>query len=389
MSSLFSPAHLGPLTLKNRTIRSAAFEGMCPGGEPSRDLLDYHWSVARGGIGMTTVAYAAVLQAGRTFSHQLWMRPEIVPGLRSLTEAVHREGAAASIQLGHAGYMSDQKLAGGRAYAPSAVFNLFGLAYPRAMTSDDIALHVAAFARSTALAREAGFDAVEVQAGHGYLISQFLTPLTNRRRDDYGGKLEQRARFLREVMRAVRAEAGPRMAVLVKMNVDDGFPGGNGIDEATEIARMLEREGADALVLSGGFVSKCPLYLMRGELPLEELLRTQPLVHRIGLRLFRRLVVKTYEFTPAFFLEPALAVRAAVQIPLVLVGGINSLAAMERALGAGLDFVAMARALIREPDFVKRLERGICTETRCHPCNKCMAFMYAGRAWCPEIDPAA
>jgi 2,4-dienoyl-CoA reductase-like NADH-dependent reductase (Old Yellow Enzyme family) len=359
---------------------------MCPGGAPSDDLISYHRSVARGGIGMTTVAYAAVLEAGRTFSHQLWMRPEIVPGLRSLTEAVHREGAAASIQLGHAGYMSDRKLAGGRAYAPSAVFNLFGLAYPRAMTRDDIARHVEAFARSTALAREAGFDAVEVQAGHGYLISQFLTPLTNRRRDDYGGKLEGRARFLRDVMRAVRAEAGARMAVVVKMNLDDGFPGGNGVDQASEIAKLLEHEGADALVLSGGFVSKCPLYLMRGELPLKELLETQPLVNRIGLRLFRRLVVKTYEFSPAFFLEPALRVRPAVELPLVLVGGINSLAAMERALGAGLDFVAMARALIREPDFVQRLERGHATESRCHPCNKCMAYMYAGRTWCPECE---
>jgi 2,4-dienoyl-CoA reductase-like NADH-dependent reductase (Old Yellow Enzyme family) len=386
VSSLFSPTRLGPLTLRNRTIRSAAFEGMCPGGSPSEELLSYHRSVAAGGIGMTTVAYAAVLEAGRTFTHQLWMRPEVVPGLRSLTEAVHREGAAACIQLGHAGYMSDKKLAGGRAHAPSAVFNLFGLAYPRAMTQGDIAAHVEAFARSTALAQEAGFDAVELQAGHGYLVSQFLTRLTNRRHDEFGGELAARARFLRDVMRAVRAEAGSRMAVLVKMNVDDGFPGGNGIDEARSIAKLLEDEGADALVLSGGFVSKCPFYMLRGELPLRELLRTQPLVNRIGLTLFRRLVVKTYEFRPAFFLEPALAIRPEVRVPLVLVGGINSLATMEQAVGAGIDFVAMARALIREPDFVNRLARGQATESRCHPCNKCVAYMYAGRAWCPETE---
>lgn len=184
----FTPTTIGPLRLRNRTIRAAAFEGMSPGSAPGPSLLAYHRSVAAGGVGMTTVAYAAVTRDGLTFDHQLWMRPEIVPGLRALTDAVHREGAAASIQIGHAGTMGDARVGGRRPFAPSRVFNLYGLTMPEAMSPGQIDEMAAAFGRATRLAHEAGFDAVEVQAGHGYLVSQFLSPLTNKRTDAWGGR---------------------------------------------------------------------------------------------------------------------------------------------------------------------------------------------------------
>jgi 2,4-dienoyl-CoA reductase-like NADH-dependent reductase (Old Yellow Enzyme family) len=379
----FTPTTIGPVRLRNRTIRSAAFEGMSPGGEPGPALVDYHGSVAAGGVGMTTVAYAAVTRDGLTFDHQLHMRPEIVAGLRRLTDAIHREGAAASIQLGHAGYMGDARVGGRRPLAPSRVFNLYGLTMPEAMSGPQIDELVQAFGRAVALCREAGFDAVEVQAGHGYLVSQFLSPYTNRRTDAYGGGLEGRARFLRLVMREVRRVAGQDLGVVVKTNLSDGFAGGMTHAEGIAVARILEEEGADALVLSGGFVSKCPFYMMRGDVPVGEILKRQPsVVNKVGLALFGRVLVQTYPFREAFFLEEALAVRAAVRLPLVLVGGLRSLATMEEVLGRGFDAVAMARPLIIDPGFVRRLERGEIDRSHCVPCNECVATMYTGAAVC-------
>ena len=222
-SFLFTPYKVGPLTLRNRTIRAAAFEGMCPGNMPSKALLRYHHAVAAGGIGMTTVAYAAVNRSALSFPHQLLLNKEAVPGLRELTDAVHREGAACSIQIGHCGNMTKRSVTGIRPMAPSARINLYGPTYPRAMRKDDIMDVVKAFGNAVHLARESGFDAVEVHAGHGYLISQFLSPYTNRRKDEFGGSLVNRARFMHMVMDEVKTAAGNDMVVLVKMNMLDGW----------------------------------------------------------------------------------------------------------------------------------------------------------------------
>jgi 2,4-dienoyl-CoA reductase-like NADH-dependent reductase (Old Yellow Enzyme family) len=383
VKKMFRPGRIGPVELRNRTIRAAAFEGMCPGGRPSPSLLGYHRSLAAGGIGMTTVAYVSVTRDGLAFPHQMWMREEIIQDLRTLTEALHREGAAASVQLGHCGNMADRRVTGRRARAPSGVFNLFGLSLPKAMTEAEIEGLADAFGASVRMAREAGFDAVEIQAGHGYLISQFLSPYTNRRKDRWGGSLENRARLLRAVMARARPAAGGRMAVVVKMNLRDGFKGGLEIDEAVQVAGMLEGAGADALVLSAGFVSKCPMYIMRGETPLREMIAgSDRLVQKVGLTLFGRVFVEDFPFKEAYFLEDAVKVREAVRLPLVLVGGLRSLEKIEEVLQAGFDFVAMARPLIRQPDFVDRLRRGESTVATCEPCNKCMASMYHGEAVC-------
>jgi 2,4-dienoyl-CoA reductase-like NADH-dependent reductase (Old Yellow Enzyme family) len=390
----FLPGRIGPLTLRNRTIRAAAFEGLSAGGHPSTELIELHRRLAAGGVGMTTVAYAAVSADGRSFAHQLLMSEEIVDPLRRLTDAVHAEGAAAAIQLGHGGNMADQKLIGRRPLAPSAVFNMFGLALPRAMSAAELETLEGSFARAARQAREAGFDAVEIQAGHGYLLSQFLSPATNRRTDAWGGSLRNRARLLRQVVRRVRAQLGSERALLVKINLRDGFRGGMELDESVEVARLLQREGVDGLVLSGGFVSKCPWYVMRGELPLREMIAAQSdWLRKLGLLLFGRLVVKTFPYGEAYFLGDALRVREAVRLPLVLVGGINSLATIERVLADGFEFVAMARALIREPDLVQRFrlewEQGEAPRALCEPCNKCIATMYFGAAVCPDREKRA
>ena len=383
---LFTSGTIGPLKLRNRTIRSAAFEGMCPGGFPSDSLINYHRSVAAGGIGMSTVAYVSVTNGGRTFSHQAWMRPEAVPHFRKLTDAVHREGAAASVQLGHAGNMGDSKVSGQRAISASGRFNLFGLTLPHKMSESEIIELAIAHGRAVAMAREAGFDAVEIHAGHGYLISQFLSPYTNRRTDRFGGSLENRARFLRMVMAEVKKAAGKKTAVVVKTNLDDGFPGGMDKKEGIEVARILEQEGADALVLSGGFVSKTPFYMMRGLTPHKELISYQSdMIIKLGMMAFSRIMIKDYPYTEAFFLEDALKVREAVKLPLVYVGGLVSRKKINEVLGKGFDFVAIARALVANPDFVNIIKNDpahVSKCLRCGPCNSCVATMYMGEMRC-------
>lgn len=376
-SLLFTPVTLGPLTLRNRSIRSAAFESMCPGNVPSPQLLDYHRSVAAGGVGMTTVAYAAVTRSGLSFDRQLWMRPEIVPGLRELTDAVHVEGAAASIQLGHCGNMSHKSICGCLPVGASSGFNLYSPTFVRGLRADELPEMAKAYGRSVCLAREAGFDAVEIHAGHGYLISQFLSPSTNHRKDEFGGTLANRMRFMEMVMEEVMKAAGNDMAVLVKMNMRDGFRGGMELDESLQVARKLQELGANALVLSGGFVSKAPMYVMRGEMPIRTMTYYMTCWWlKYGVRLVGKYMIPSVPFREAYFLEDALKFREALDIPLVYVGGLVSRQKIEEVLNHGFEAVQMGRALLNEPDFVNRMRREENARCNCRHSNYCIARMY-------------
>lgn len=377
-SILFTPGKIGPLTLRNRTIRSAAFESMCPGNKPSKELLDYHHSVAAGGIGMTTVAYAAVTRSGLSFDRQLWMRPEIVPGLRELTDAVHREGAAVSIQLGHCGNMSHKAICGETPVGASTGFNLYSPTFVRGLRKDELAPMARAYGDSVRLAREAGFDAVEIHAGHGYLISQFLSPYTNHRKDEFGGSLENRMRFMDMVMDEVMKAAGNDMAVLVKMNMRDGFKGGMDIDESLQVAERLVDDGAQALVLSGGFVSKAPMYVMRGTMPIKTMTHYMTCWWlKWGVRMAGRMMIPTIPFKEAYFLEDALRFRKEItQIPLVYVGGLVAREKIDEVLNDGFEFVQMGRALLNEPGFVNRMKAEGMARCNCKHSNYCIARMY-------------
>lgn len=376
-SLLFTPVTLGPLTLRNRSIRSAAFESMCPGNVPSPQLLAYHRSVAVGGVGMTTVAYAAVTRSGLSFDRQLWMRPEIVLGLRELTDAVHAEGAAASIQLGHCGNMSHKSICGCLPVGASSGFNLYSPTFVRGLRADELPEMAKAYGRSVCLAREAGFDAVEIHAGHGYLISQFLSPSTNHRKDEFGGTLANRMRFMEMVMEEVMKAAGNDMAVLVKMNMRDGFRGGMELDESLQVARKLQELGAHALVLSGGFVSKAPMYVMRGEMPIRTMTHYMTCWWlKYGVRLVGKYMIPSVPFREAYFLEDALKFREALDIPLVYVGGLVSRQKIEEVLNHGFEAVQMGRALLNEPDFVNRMRREENARCNCRHSNYCIARMY-------------
>lgn len=377
-SKLFTPASIGPLKVRNRTIRSAAFESMCPGNAPCGQLLDYHRSVAAGGVGMTTIAYAAVSRSGLSFDRQLWMRPEIIPGLKEITDAIHKEGAAASIQLGHCGNMSHKSICGVIPVGACSGFNLYSPTFVRGLRKDELPRMAKAYGESVNLAREAGFDAVEIHAGHGYLISQFLSPYTNRRKDEFGGSLENRMRFMDMVMEEVMHAAGSDMAVLVKINMRDGFKGGMEIDEAIQVAERLVWDGAQALVLSGGFVSKAPMYVMRGTMPVKSMTHYMDCWWlKYGVRMVGKWMIPTVPFKEAYFLEDALKFKTTIKdIPLVYVGGLISRRKIDEVLNKGFEFVQMGRALLNDPGFVNKMradEKACCN---CGHSNYCIARMY-------------
>ena len=384
-SNLFTPVTLGPLTLRNRTIRSAAFESMCPGNVPSEMLLDYHRSVAAGGVGMTTVAYAAVTQSGLSFDRQLWMRPETIPGLRRITDAVHAEGAAAGIQLGHCGNMSHKSICGCTPVGASGGFNLYSPTFVRGLRANELPDLARAYAQSVHMAREAGFDSVEIHAGHGYLISQFLSLATNHRKDEFGGSLDNRMRFMEMVMTEVMKAAGNDMAVLVKMNMRDGFRGGMEMDETMQVARRLEQLGAHALVLSGGFVSKAPMYVMRGKMPIRSMTHYMTCWWlKYGVRMVGKWMIPSVPFQEAYFLEDALKFREALKMPLVYVGGLVSRAKIDEVLNDGFEAVQLARALLNEPEFVNRMRADENARCNCTHSNYCIARMYSIEMACHQ-----
>ncbi len=390
-NKIFEEAHIGPLTLRNRTIRSAAFESMCPGHEPSQMLYDYHTSVARGGVGMTTVAYAAVTESGLSFDRQLVMKPEIVPGLRRLTDGIHREGAAAGIQLGHCGNMSHKEICGCIPVGACTGFNLYSPTIVRGLRRDELPVLAKKFGRAVNLAREAGFDEVEVHCGHGYLIDQFLNPYFNHRHDEYGGSLENRMRFMTMCIEEVMKAARDDMAVVCKMNMRDGLKHGITPEEQSiPVARRLQELGVHALVLSGGLVSATPMYVMRGELPLQTMTHymDKPWL-KYGIRsckpLVRGIMTKTVPYKEAFFLDDALKFRQALpDMKLIYVGGLVQGDKINEVLGYGFEAVQMARSLLNEPDFVNRLREDPHHRCGCKHSNYCIGRMYTLEMACHQ-----
>ncbi len=387
-SRVFTPAELGPLQLPNRVIKAATFEGATPRGVVTDDLVGFHRRVAAGGVAMTTVAYLAVSPEGRTDRHCVVLDDPAVEGLGRLTEAVHREGALVSAQIGHAGPVANARSNGVPALAPSRRLGASG-APTRAATEADIDRVTHDFERSATVAVDAGFDCLEIRLGHDYLLSSFLSPRLNRRRDGWGGSLENRSRFPRQVVEAVRRAvqaSGRPVAVTAKVNMADGVPGGLWLEESLRFARMLERDGnLDALVLTGGSSLSNPMYLFRGEAPRREFAATLPAAMRLGFRLVGSRFLREYPFEEAFFLPYARQFRGALEMPLVLLGGINRLDTAEMALDEGFRFVAMARALLRQPDLVARWRKGEALVGSCVHCNKCMPTIYSGTR-CVLVD---
>ena len=383
---LFTPGKIGPVELRNRTIRSAAFEGMGKDYSPTDMLRDYHVSVARGGVGMTTLAYAGVCRSALSFTTQLWLKPEIVPQLLDITESIHAEGAKASIQIGHCGNMTHRSTAGGMPVGATTGFNLYSPTFCRGLRPDELSELARNFGDAVRTARDAGFDCVEVHAGHGYLISQFLSPYTNRRRDSFGGPLANRMKFMDMCLDEVMKAAGSDMGVLVKTNMRDGFRGGLEIDDCLEVARRIEAHGAHGIVLSGGFVSKAPMYVMRGEMPIYSMTYyMKQLWLKYGVRLCGKMMIPPVPFKELYFLDDARIFRRELKLPLIYVGGVCSRANADTVLDdEGFDFVQMGRALLNEPDFVNRMKNEGGHQSPCEHINYCIARMYSREMACHQ-----
>jgi 2,4-dienoyl-CoA reductase-like NADH-dependent reductase (Old Yellow Enzyme family) len=249
---------------------------------------------------------------------------------------------------------------------------------------------VEAYRAAATRAVEAGFDSIEVHVGHNYLLSAFLSPKLNRRDDQFGGSVENRARFARTVLRTVRDAVGDRTAVTAKLNMADGVDGGLWVDESVQVATLFEADGSlDALELTGGSSLANPMYLFRGDAPLREFGATLPPAIRLGFRLVGGRFLKSYPYEEAFFLPFARQFRAALTTPIILLGGISELATVEAALAEGFSFVAMARALLREPDLPNRMRDGSASSSLCIHCNKCMPTIYSGTRCVLVAEPPA
>ncbi|OBJ62821.1 NADH:flavin oxidoreductase [Mycobacterium sp. 1423905.2] len=381
---VFSPAKLGPLTLRNRIIKAATFESRTPNALVTDDLIEYHRQPAAGGVGMTTVAYCAVSPGGRTGGEQLWMRPEAVPGLRRLTDAIHAEGAAISAQIGHAGPVADSRSNQATALAPVRFFNPIAMRFAKKASADDIDDVLADHAQAARFAVEAGFDAVEIHLGHNYLASSFLSPLINRRDDEFGGSLANRAKVARGLVLAVRraVDQGPRpIAVTAKLNMADGVRGGITTEESLTTAKWLEEDGGlDAIELTAGSSLVNPMYLFRGDAPIKEFAGAFKPPLRWGMRMTGKKFLREYPYRDAYLLRDAKLFRAELKMPLILLGGITNRESMDLAMAEGFQFVAMARALLAEPDLVNRIAAdgdAHRVHSACIHCNRCMPTIYS------------
>ena len=357
MNILLTPARIGPVEIKNRvvmppmTTRTADDEGFV-----TEDCIAYYLARVEGGTGLITVEMASPEKAGRHRRREIGIYDDrFIPGLQRLVDAIHRGGAKASIQLGHAGGHTRADICGEPPIAPSAIPHpvyetTFETIVPQEMTKARIEETIAAHAAAAHRARTAGFDCVEIHAAHGYLISQFHAPFENRRSDEYGGTLENRARFGLDVLRAVK-KAVPDLAVVYRLSVEDFFPGGLPFSEGRQIAIWAAAAGADALHVTAGHY------------------RSRPSA---------QVVLPPMNLSDATFLDYAAEVKKRVSVPVIAVGRLGDPAIAERAVAQGkADFIALGRALIAEPQWVEKVRRGEPVR-RCLSCNTCINEMRGG-----------
>lgn len=360
MNALFETTSINTMTLPNRFIRSATWEGMAaPDGAVTPRLIETMTSLAAGGVGLIISSHSYVSPEGQATPWQLGIyKNELIPGLRDMTEAVHKCGGRIVMQLAHAGCFASNQLTGRPAFVVSEFEGLPG-SQNKEMTVQDIQGLVEAFAGAAARARAAGFDGVQIHSAHGYLLSQFLSPAFNRRRDSYGGTIPNRARIHLEVYRAVRNAVGKNFPVMIKINCRDFVENELSVGDSLEAAGLLAEEGLDALELSGGLLTNDKLSPSRQGINSPE--------------------------KEAYFQEYARDFKKRIAIPLILVGGIRSFQVAERLVEDGkADYISMSRPFIREPALINRWKAGDLRPAGCKSDNLCFKPGFAGEGiYCP------
>jgi 2,4-dienoyl-CoA reductase-like NADH-dependent reductase (Old Yellow Enzyme family) len=372
------------MTLRNRLVRSATFEGMADAeGVPSAQLAEHYERLARGGVGLIITGYAYVSRDGRNNADGMAAidRDALVPIWRSLVDRVHAAGAPIALQIAHCGRQTTAAYVGGQPMGPSAVFDTALLNRSRAMSEADIERVIDAFGQAARRAKEAGFDAVQVHGAHGYLINQFLSPHSNRRRDRWGGTLDNRMRFVREVYKRCRAAVGEDYPILIKLSAYDAMRRGIRLPEGVQIAEQLAAMGIDGIEVSSGVGEDGPRFL-RGDLPFDVIVqewqayRRLPWILRLIIRVFGRFIVRPPRLRPGFNLEACRAIKSRVQVPVFSVGGITEPEMMREIIERGdADYVSLSRALIANPKLPKQIEAGAESPSTCIHCNLCFGYM--------------
>lgn len=382
-STAFTPLKIGPLKLRNRFVKTATNEGMCKGGVVSKGLAQFHEGVAKGGAALSTVAYCSVSADGKTFVDQARLGKDTVADFKVLTDGVHKHGGAASAQITHAGcftFLPKTVMPASKPFSASGGFNKVGVLthryFKKKMNRDDMDQIADEFVAAAKLARDSGFDAVEIHMGHGYLLSQFISPFYNKRRDAYGGTIQKRMTFPAEVLAKVLDAVGKDLAVIVKYSQTDGRKGGNTIEDGVEIAKIMEATGAHMAVLSNGLNVESITAMFGNSLPTEVRSPPKNPIIRLGMAMQKMSEPANVEFRELYLLENAMKIRDAVKMPLCYLGGVQSLANTETALDAGMDAVALGRALLFDPGFINGMKNGLVSQSGCTACNQCVTLMY-------------
>jgi 2,4-dienoyl-CoA reductase-like NADH-dependent reductase (Old Yellow Enzyme family) len=354
MSKLFEPGEINGMQLQNRFVRSATWEAMADeNGASTPELINLLIKLARGELGLIISSHAYVQKVGQAGVKQLGIHnDDMISGLKDIADAVHDHGAKIVCQLSHAGFFGNTALTRQTPIAPS---NVEGLAEGarKEMTKEDIGRVIDAFAAAAGRAKSAGFDGVQIHAGHGYLLSEFISPLFNHRTDEYGGPIENRARLALEVFQAIRETVAKDFPVLIKMNSKEFVDGALMPQDFVQAGKMLAEAGIDAIEVSGG-------------LPIHSTTRSS----QLGIN---------KEEKEAYFQEAAAALRKQVDVPIILVGGNRSFHVAERLVNEGVaDYISMSRPLIREPGLIKRWKAGDLTKAACVSDNLCFLPARAG-----------
>ncbi|QQD18114.1 NADH:flavin oxidoreductase [Spongiibacter nanhainus] len=384
---------LNGLELKNRLLKAGTFENLTPGGVPGDRLAAFHNRLAEGRLAMTTLGYCAVENAGRLNANMMVMDEDTCRPLQGIIQGLHERGCKVSGQMGHCGAFSKNHSLQQRPKGPSGGLNILGFSegmwFANAMSLDDIDKLVAQYGRAAALMKDTGFDAVEIHFGHGYGLCQFLSPLTNHRKDEYGGSLENRLRLPLRVLAAVRQAVGEDFPILGKISLSEGRRGGLHYDDAVEISKALDQAGIDGLVTSGGTSTFNPMLMFRGDSILPALLRHEKnrwmrLIYRLmGKRMF-----PSMPYRELYFLEQAKRVREAVSCNMIHIGGASTAESFEQALEAGFDFIQLGRSLLADPDLPTQLAGNSAFKSRCTHCNACVGTIESERGiHCPVFNP--
>tara|TARA_R110001583_G_scaffold55943_1_gene169610 strand:+ start:593 stop:1798 length:1206 start_codon:yes stop_codon:yes gene_type:complete len=378
-ATCFSPANINGLSLKNRFIKAGTFENMTPKGVPGSALKHFHCKLADGGVAMTTLGYCAVENDGRLNENMMYMHEGIRTQLSELIADLHRRGTKVSGQMGHCGgFSKNRQLSRRRPLGPSFGLNGLGLAqgmfFCDAMSLSDIDAMVSNYSRAAVFMKSLGFDALEIHFGHGYGLCQFMSPKTNKRKDNYGGSLENRMRLPLRVLAAVREAVGTDFPLLGKISMTEGVRGGLHYDDAVEISQLLDKAGIDGIITSGGTSSMNPMIMFRGGNMLPAMLKTEPsLIMRLILRLAGKAMFKDYPYKELYFLEQAKRIRDAVSCKIIYVGGASSRASFDQLMTAGFDFIQLGRSLLSDPDLPNRAQADVNFVSRCTHCNECVA----------------